>query len=56
VTLLEVNTMPGFTATSLYPEALAAGGIPFPELTDRLVRAAHQRGPTGRNAPRPLPR
>jgi len=40
VTLLEVNTLPGMTATSLYPEAAAAAGIPFPELCDRLARRA----------------
>ena len=27
ITLLEVNTLPGMTATSLYPEAAAAGGV-----------------------------
>ncbi len=40
VTLLEVNVIPGMTATSLYPEAAAAGGIPFPELCDGFVRSA----------------
>ncbi len=43
VTLLELNTLPGMTATSLFPEAAAAAGIPFPELCDRLVRRAHAR-------------
>ena len=56
VTLLEVNTLPGFTATSLYPEAAAVSGIPMPELVAHLVRHAHQRGPTRRSTPRPLPR
>jgi D-alanine-D-alanine ligase len=55
LTLLEVNTIPGFTATSLYPEALAAGGVGFPELVDQLARAAHRRGPPRRNAPRRMP-
>ncbi len=54
--LLEVNTMPGFTGTSLYPEAAAVARIPFPVLCDALVRAAHTRGVSPRNAPRPLPR
>ena len=36
--VLDVNTIPGFTATSLYPEAAAAAGIPFGELCERLVR------------------
>jgi D-alanine-D-alanine ligase len=56
VTLLEVNTLPGFTATSLYPEAAAAAGIPFPALCDRLVRHAFARGPTHRNTPLAFPR
>jgi len=55
VTILEVNTMPGFTPTSLYPEAAARAGIPLEELCDSLVRAAHARGPTRRLAARPLP-
>ncbi len=37
VTLLEVNTIPGMTATSLLPEAARAAGIEFPVLCDRLV-------------------
>ncbi|MDF2692245.1 MAG: D-alanine--D-alanine ligase [Labilithrix sp.] len=55
-TLLEVNTMPGFTDTSLFPEAAAIAGVPMPELCHGLVNAAGERGPTGRNAPLPLPR
>lgn len=38
--LLEVNTLPGMTKTSLFPEAARARGIEFPELCDRLVRRA----------------
>jgi len=56
LTLLEVNTMPGMTATSLYPEEAAAEGLSFPALCDALVQSAHARGPTRRIAPRPLPR
>jgi len=55
ITLLEVNTLPGFTATSLYPEAANAAGIAFPDLCDKLVRRAFSRGPTHRNAPLPFP-
>jgi D-alanine-D-alanine ligase len=55
LTLLEVNTLPGFTATSLYPEAAARAGIPLARLCDSLVRAAHERGPTRRTVGRPLP-
>lgn len=38
--VLETNTIPGMTATSLFPQAAAAAGIPFPELLDRLVELA----------------
>jgi D-alanine-D-alanine ligase len=38
--LLEVNTLPGFTPTSLYPEALAHSGVDFPSLCDEFVRYA----------------
>jgi D-alanine-D-alanine ligase len=34
----ELNTMPGFTPTSVYPKLLAAAGVPYPELVDRLCR------------------
>jgi D-alanine-D-alanine ligase len=43
VTILEVNTLPGMTATSLYPEAAGTVGIDFPSLCDRLVRRAYAR-------------
>jgi D-alanine-D-alanine ligase len=56
VTLLEVNTLPGMTATSLFPEAAAVHGLPMPRLCDALVVRAHARGPTRRLEPRPLPR
>ncbi len=42
---LEWNAMPGFTASSLLPRAAAHIGINLPDLTDRLVRAAHAQGP-----------
>ena len=45
VCLLEVNSLPGMTPTSLYPDACAAVGIDFGELTDRLVQSALDRGP-----------
>jgi D-alanine-D-alanine ligase len=56
LTLLEVNTIPGMTATSLYPEAAAAHGLPMPSLCDLLVTRAHARGPTPRLRALPLPR
>jgi len=40
VLLLEVNTIPGMTATSLLPDSARAAGIEFPELCDRLVALA----------------
>jgi D-alanine-D-alanine ligase len=55
VTLLEVNTSPGFTPTSLFPEAALRAGIPLGRLVDGLVHAAHDRGPTRRYEARPLP-
>ena len=36
----EINTMPGFTADSMYPRLMAAAGIDLPALCDRLVRGA----------------
>jgi D-alanine-D-alanine ligase len=38
--LLEVNTMPGFTASSLYPMASRASGIELPALCARLIQLA----------------
>jgi D-alanine-D-alanine ligase len=34
----ELNTMPGFTPTSVYAKLLEASGVPYPELVDRLCR------------------
>ena len=39
----EVNTIPGFTATSMYPQLWAFSGISFPELVDKLIQLALQR-------------
>jgi D-alanine-D-alanine ligase len=39
---LEVNTLPGMTATSLLPQAAQAVGIEFPELCERICRTARQ--------------
>lgn len=38
--ILEINTIPGMTPTSLYPEAAKAAGIPFEDLVCRLVELA----------------
>lgn len=40
LSVLEVNTIPGFTPRSLLPMAAAEAGIEFPDLCDRIVRAA----------------
>jgi D-alanine-D-alanine ligase len=40
----EVNTMPGFTPISVFPQAWAATGIAYPELVSRLVETALARG------------
>jgi D-alanine-D-alanine ligase len=38
--VLEMNNIPGFTATSLLPDAAAAAGISFPDLCMRIMEAA----------------
>lgn len=43
VILNEVNTMPGFTPISMYPKLMAATGVPFPQLIDRLIAEAMTR-------------
>ncbi|MPZ13629.1 MAG: D-alanine--D-alanine ligase [Chloroflexi bacterium] len=39
----EINTIPGFTAMSVYPRLWAASGVPYPELIDRLIHLALER-------------
>jgi D-alanine-D-alanine ligase len=39
----EINTMPGFTPTSMFPAMWAAQGVSYPELVDRLLRTALER-------------
>jgi D-alanine-D-alanine ligase len=39
----ELNTIPGFTATSVYAKLFGASGIPYSELLDRLVELALER-------------
>lgn len=39
----EINTLPGFTALSMYPQLWAATGIAFPELVDKLIELAVER-------------
>ena len=56
LTLLEINTMPGFTNTSLYPEAAGVAGIAMKDLCNGFVQAAMRRGPPRRNVALALPK
>jgi D-alanine-D-alanine ligase len=44
VVVNEVNTMPGFTPSSMFPRMWAASGVSYPEVVDRLVNDALRRG------------
>ena len=46
--VLEVNTIPGMTETSLLPEAAAAAGISMPQLCDRIVQLSLERRLAGK--------
>lgn len=39
----EINTMPGFTPTSMFPQMWAESGVSYPELVDRLITLALER-------------
>jgi D-alanine-D-alanine ligase len=41
--LLETNTIPGMTPTSLLPQAAAEAGLPFADLLDRLIELAMEK-------------
>jgi D-alanine-D-alanine ligase len=43
VYLNEINTMPGFTPTSMFPQMWAATGLEYPKLVSRLIRTALRR-------------
>ena len=43
VLLNEINTIPGFTAISMYPKLWEASGIPLPDLVERLIGLAIER-------------
>ncbi len=43
VVINEINTMPGFTPTSMYPRMWAESGVFYPELVDRLITLASER-------------
>ena len=36
----EVNTMPGFTPISMYPQVFAASGVPYEDLLDIMIQRA----------------
>ncbi len=39
----EINTIPGFTAISMYPKMFEAAGLPYPDLCDRLLQLAEEK-------------
>src|SRR5262249_30181074 len=41
--LNEINTMPGFTAISMYPKLWAASGLKYPQLIERLIELGIER-------------
>jgi D-alanine-D-alanine ligase len=41
--LNEINTMPGFTAISMYPKLWTASGLAYPDLIDRLIQLGLER-------------
>ena len=43
VLINEINTMPGFTPTSMYPRMWAESGLAYPELVDELIQLALER-------------
>ncbi|MDQ4007629.1 MAG: D-alanine--D-alanine ligase [Actinomycetota bacterium] len=43
VVINEINTMPGFTPTSVFPRTWAATGLDYPALVDRLLTLAAER-------------
>ena len=51
VLLNEINTIPGFTSTSVFAKLFEASGRPYPEVCDRLVQLAIERHATERAPP-----
>jgi D-alanine-D-alanine ligase len=43
VVVNEINTIPGFTSTSVYAKLFEASGVPYAELLDRLIELALER-------------
>jgi D-alanine-D-alanine ligase len=48
VYLSEMNTLPGFTATSMYPKQAELAGLPFPDLIGRLIDLGLEAAANGR--------
>ncbi len=48
IVLNEINTIPGFTATSYYARLFAASGVPYRELLDQLIALAVERAERAR--------
>jgi D-alanine-D-alanine ligase len=44
VVINEINTMPGFTPSSMFPRMWAASDLDYPALVDRLIQLALERG------------
>lgn len=44
VVINEINTMPGFTPSSMFPRMWQASGLDYPQLVDRLIQLALHRG------------
>ncbi|KAJ7451573.1 D-alanyl-alanine synthetase A [Mycena latifolia] len=51
VYLNELNTLPGFTAFSMYPKLWEAGGIPYDQLIEQLVELTQERHKERRQVP-----
>lgn len=47
----EINTLPGFTALSMYPQLWAASGVSYAELVDKLIGFAIERADALSNKP-----
>ena len=54
VLLNEINTIPGFTAISMYPKLWEASGLTYPDLVARLIDLALARHAERRRAPSAL--
>lgn len=50
VILNELNTIPGFTSISMYPQLFAESGVPFKELIDRLISLALEKSSAQKGA------